>query len=178
MFGIINEADYYKKQRDFEAWLVEVKKMSAIIQDKWEVKELFKEYVEDFNTVTLPHEKYYNYAKWEMAQYKKREMKAARANKERSTFNDEAERKKEQALARKKKQEEEFKMIMATMDKSKVQAMRDQKHLESEMQMHFKTGNTEELERIRELMAPDEDEDTMKYKHKRGVAETAFLSRD
>ena len=36
---------------------------------KWEVKELFKEYIEDYNTATLPHEKYINHEKWEMEEW-------------------------------------------------------------------------------------------------------------
>jgi hypothetical protein len=33
------------------------------------MKEYFKEYIEDFNTATLPHEKYVNYEKWEMQEW-------------------------------------------------------------------------------------------------------------
>jgi hypothetical protein len=31
----------------------------------------FKEFCEDYNTATMPHEKFYNYEAWEMNEYRK-----------------------------------------------------------------------------------------------------------
>ena len=36
---------------------------------KWEAREYFKEYMEDYNTGTLKSHKYVNFAKWEMEDY-------------------------------------------------------------------------------------------------------------
>lgn len=35
-------------------------------------QEYFREYMEDFNTATLPHEKYVNLEKWEIAEYNRK----------------------------------------------------------------------------------------------------------
>lgn len=47
---------------------MEVKHASRDNLTKREEKELFAEYAEDFNTSTLPHEKYYDLDKWERSQ--------------------------------------------------------------------------------------------------------------
>ena len=44
--------------QEFEAWLREVKKIADFNGPKYELKNLFKEFAEDYNTVTLPHKKY------------------------------------------------------------------------------------------------------------------------
>ncbi len=50
-YGILRESDFFKKQQEFEAWMVEQKKiLDAGLLGKTEIKELFREYMEDFNT--------------------------------------------------------------------------------------------------------------------------------
>lgn len=75
-YGIIRESDLRtsnKVQRNFEIWLEEVKGVpQGTSVPKWEMTESFKEYAEDFNTVTLPHQKYYDYDKWEMEEYNRK----------------------------------------------------------------------------------------------------------
>ena len=34
----------------------------------------FKDFIEDYNTATMPHEKYYNYEVWEMNEYRKAQL--------------------------------------------------------------------------------------------------------
>lgn len=58
--GIIREADMASKFSEFQQWAVEVKKANVEALPKWEEKELFAEFMEDFNTGTLPHKKYYD----------------------------------------------------------------------------------------------------------------------
>jgi hypothetical protein len=41
-------------------WATEVQKVDIEILPKFEEKELFRTFMEDFNTGTLPHKKYYN----------------------------------------------------------------------------------------------------------------------
>ena len=35
--------------------------------------EYFKCFVEDYNTATMPHKKYYDYNKWEMKEYQRKQ---------------------------------------------------------------------------------------------------------
>lgn len=58
----------WNKESEFQAWLMEVKNLNpeAIPQSK--MKEHFVGFMEDYNTVTMPHEKFYNLNKWEERQ--------------------------------------------------------------------------------------------------------------
>lgn len=42
------------------------------MQPSFELATLFEDFAEDYNTVTLPHKKYYNIEGWEAKQAKKR----------------------------------------------------------------------------------------------------------
>jgi hypothetical protein len=37
----------------------------------------FKDFMEDYNTATMPHEKYYNYERWEMEEYRRKQQAAS-----------------------------------------------------------------------------------------------------
>ena len=39
-----------------------------------QVMTYFKDFIEDYNTATMPHEKYYNYEAWEMKEYRKAQL--------------------------------------------------------------------------------------------------------
>merc|ERR1740130_1127238 len=78
-YGLIKLADLPQKQRSFEIWMEEVKKLGGFNGPKWEVQNYFKEYAEDYNTATMPHIKYYDYDKWEMEEYNKTKAAAAAA---------------------------------------------------------------------------------------------------
>ncbi|KAJ3299101.1 hypothetical protein HDU79_000060 [Rhizoclosmatium sp. JEL0117] len=63
--GIISTTDYYAKDSEFRAWLIDVKHVSPEDRD---AKKYFDEFVEDYNMGILPHEKYYNMDKWDRQQ--------------------------------------------------------------------------------------------------------------
>merc|ERR1711871_1907643 len=74
-YGIIREQDFFAKQREFEAYMNEVKNQPGIMgQGRAEVMRAFKDFIEDYNTVTMPHEKFYNYEKWETMDYQRKKM--------------------------------------------------------------------------------------------------------
>nr|KAJ3419559.1 hypothetical protein HK105_006803 [Polyrhizophydium stewartii] len=58
--GIITPADIFTKDAEFRAWMMEIKNISTDSIDMRTTKELFAEYMEDYNTATLPHEKFYD----------------------------------------------------------------------------------------------------------------------
>lgn len=64
-YGIITEADMFTKDQEFRAWMVEERMLNPETVSQIKMKELFKIYMEDFNTATLPHEKYYALEKYE-----------------------------------------------------------------------------------------------------------------
>lgn len=78
--GIIREADMASKFSEFQQWAIDIKKANVEALPKWEEKEMFAEYMEDFNTGTLPHKKYYDldaYARQKALQAAKKGRSAA-----------------------------------------------------------------------------------------------------
>ncbi|KAI9067487.1 hypothetical protein FKP32DRAFT_1563576, partial [Trametes sanguinea] len=63
----------YNKEQEFRAWLVEERKINPETISKEQTKKEFAQFVEDYNTATLPHEKFYH-----MEEYERR-MAALRA---------------------------------------------------------------------------------------------------
>ncbi|KAI0642077.1 hypothetical protein C8Q79DRAFT_918107 [Trametes meyenii] len=63
----------YNKEQEFRAWLVEERKVNPETISKEQTKKEFARFVEDYNTATLPHEKFY-----QMEEYERR-MAALRA---------------------------------------------------------------------------------------------------
>jgi len=43
-------------------------------QGRAEVMKYFRDFMEDYNTATMPHEKFYHYEKWEIADYQRRKL--------------------------------------------------------------------------------------------------------
>ncbi|TMW66524.1 hypothetical protein Poli38472_004289 [Pythium oligandrum] len=161
--GILRESDFHTKAQSFQAWLRDIKKVTEFNGPKWEAMEYFKEYMEDYNTATMPHEKYYDIEKYEMGKYEKDQKKKARKHLEAagssrggSEVPDEDAVRRERQAQRAAKEQEEFRLIMQTMDKDKIEAMRRQEQLRAEMQMHYKAGNVEEARRLEQLLRAEE----------------------
>ncbi|RCH87252.1 hypothetical protein CU097_005254 [Rhizopus azygosporus] len=67
-YGIIYESDIFTKEPEFQAWLIEVKDADVETLSQSKRKEMFIEFMEDYNTATLPHKKFYSIEKWEKRQ--------------------------------------------------------------------------------------------------------------
>ena len=48
------------KYEEFNLWMVEVKQVDPESLAKWEERDAWLTFMEDFNTGTLPHRKYYD----------------------------------------------------------------------------------------------------------------------
>ncbi|KAK2463056.1 hypothetical protein APHAL10511_004711 [Amanita phalloides] len=64
-YGTISEADMFTKSQEFHTWLVEERKINPETISKDQSRKEFARFVEDYNTATLPHEKYYNMTAYE-----------------------------------------------------------------------------------------------------------------
>lgn len=64
-YGIINETDLFTKEQEFRSWLVEERKINPETTTKEQTRKEFARFVEDYNTATLPHEKFYNMQEYE-----------------------------------------------------------------------------------------------------------------
>ena len=162
--GFIRETDKYDKEAEFRAWLGEVKKRDMESLQKWEEKELFKEYAEDYNTATLPHEKFYNLEKWSREEAARRAREdpkgtaATAAAAERESFNDEEERKRE-IQAERERRDAEYKRetyLRMKSDSGDLENLREQERLKELRKNAYNMGDMETVARVNKILAPDE----------------------
>jgi hypothetical protein len=146
-YGIIKLSDMPIKQRSFEMWLEQVKKIPGFTGPKWELQNYFKEYAEDYNTATLPHIKYYDYDRWEMDEYKKEKTRMEISSSAASSK--EALYQREQRDLTRNKQKEGLDLVRSTMNKEKIEEMKRQKQLQSEMAHAFKTGDHQRYQQLK-----------------------------
>ena len=155
-----------EKQEEFLAWLSEVKGVNQEALRPWEMKEHFSSYVEDFNTATLPNEKYYNLRTW----YLKDEARKAREGAdaaaasssgmyERESFDDEGERRREMLREREKRASEITKVMAASMAKagsesSLVQDMRDQEAAKLALRATYQVGDVDKAREMSQKLDP------------------------
>jgi len=161
-FGIIRETDAAAKRSEFTLWALEVKKVDVETLQRTEEKELFKDYIEDYNTGTMPHRKYYNLELYErqkaakaaakgMAKAEKKEKSGALADEEALRKQREEER---QKLAQERLQQA-YEELQAHGDKAKD--MREQEMLRLQMQVAYKTGDAKKAQKLLERLMPDEE---------------------
>lgn len=123
--------------------------------------EYFEEYVVDYNTATLPHEKYHDYDKWEMEDYQKKnrdaEAKAAEsAAGGASAHLDEVKHREKMTEKAKQKKLEELKLVQTMMTAEKREEMKHQARLRHKMAVAHKTGDEETMKRLQKRLAPEE----------------------
>eukprot|EP00518_Triparma_eleuthera_P019555 CAMPEP_0197571548 /NCGR_PEP_ID=MMETSP1320-20131121/42012_1 /TAXON_ID=91990 /ORGANISM="Bolidomonas sp., Strain RCC2347" /LENGTH=263 /DNA_ID=CAMNT_0043134041 /DNA_START=209 /DNA_END=997 /DNA_ORIENTATION=+ len=151
--GVVRASDMSKYQRSFEAWLGEVKGIPCFTGPKYELAEYFKEFAEDFNTCTFPHEKYYDYDKWEADEWRKQASGPAGAS---SAVSDEARHNAEKRRIQAEKREQEMRETKERMAaKGSLTDLRQQDLLKATMAQAFKTGDTKAVERIKKRLEPD-----------------------
>eukprot|EP00914_Ancora_sagittata_P022406 GHVO01044586.1.p1 GENE.GHVO01044586.1~~GHVO01044586.1.p1 ORF type:complete len:120 (+),score=28.80 GHVO01044586.1:63-422(+) len=117
---------------------------------------MFKEYVEDFNTATFPHKKYYNLDQWEIRRAQKKASRGAAE--EFSFFDDESRRKAEIQKVRDHRQVQSVMKAYEDMkaDTDLAEAMKRQRMLKEQMDTLFRQGRSTEAEKIQRLLKPDE----------------------
>ena len=120
--------------------------------------------MEDYNTATMPHEKYYNFAEWEMKEYRRKQKKAAskHAGDVQESFNDEEQRRREIMEARAQAEKREFNELLGKMasNKTRQEDMKRQDRLKIELQQAYRQGDMTTVRRLEKILAPDEDSGT------------------
>ena len=156
----MRESDFFRKRREFEAWLGEVKGMPGFSGSKREQLELFREYAEDFNTCTLPSDKYYDLEAWETAEYA-RKLRGERAStKERTVFDDERELERERRAEAEKRDRaaEQAELRDRARDGDRMKDVREADLLRAEQQHAYKRGDQDAVRRIQrklDALAPE-----------------------
>ena len=157
-----NPHDAELKRSEFFSWCSEVKKVASMeALAKWEETELWKTFVEDFNTATLPSRKYYDLAAWQQEREKEEARKRRKGEGGEapvSAADDEAARR---AEARKRREDEAAERLkeaynaLKYSDAGKKEDMKRQELLRIELQVAARTGDTEKVARLQKLLAPD-----------------------
>ncbi|KAG2500043.1 hypothetical protein HYH03_002323 [Edaphochlamys debaryana] len=158
-YGIIREADGYAKRNEFILWALDVKKVDVENLGKFEERDLFKDYMEDYNTGTLPHRKYYDLEAYERAKAAKAAAKGAKAAAKggKKAVNDEEALRQEREEERRKLAAERMQDAYRQIKYSdKAQAMRDQEMLRAKMNLAYKTGDLAEAQRLHARLEPDD----------------------
>ncbi|CAH1444523.1 unnamed protein product [Lactuca virosa] len=156
-YGIIRETDMWNKRPEFTAWLAEVKQANLESLPTWEEKQMFKQFMEDHNTATFPHKKYYSLDAYHRRKIEKAIKKGStKATKsERVVFDDEEQRRLELQREREKQKEAEVEALKRSMQSGMAQAMKEQAILREEMNYLFKIGNVEAASAIQRRLDPD-----------------------
>ncbi|GMH14333.1 hypothetical protein Nepgr_016174 [Nepenthes gracilis] len=155
-YGIIREIDMWNKRPEFTAWLAEVKQVNLESLPNWEEKKMFKEFMEDYNTATLPSKKYYDldvYHRRKMEKELKKGFKVVKT--ERTVFNDEEQRRQELLQEREKQKQHQVEALKYAMQSGMAQAMKEQALLREEMAYQYKLGNFEAAAAIQRKLDPD-----------------------
>ena len=149
-FGIIRESDLHEKQEEFLAWLSEVKGVPQASCGRRELQEHFGGFVEDYNTATMPSEKYYDMRKWYYQEQARLQREGNHAGIDagdnevvRTTFDDEAERKAELQSERAKREHALTALIAKSMHDSSslVADMREQEAKRLKAQDAYRLGD-------------------------------------
>lgn len=142
-YGILKRDDFSRMQRALEVWLDEVKSISASVLSRRDLQTYFEEFREDFNTATLPHKKYYNFDAWEQAEWDKKKSESTPKQKSNDELAHKALRRQEEANVK--------------LDTETIADMKHQAALRTQMQVAFRTGDTETYERLRRRLNADRD---------------------
>eukprot|EP00897_Mesotaenium_endlicherianum_P002093 jgi/Mesen1/1911/ME000143S00961 len=127
----------------------------------WEEKQMFQEYMEDYNTATFPNKKYYSLDLYQRDQMMKAAAKGAKQAKsakptEMVEFNDEDIRREEIRTIRAQQKEAEVQALKRAMQSGMAEAMRNQAQLREEMQYQYRLGNFEAAAVIQKRLEPDQ----------------------
>jgi hypothetical protein len=155
-FGIIKATDLNRMQRSFQVWLAEVKGIPTLTGSRQEQLRYFADFCEDYNTATLPHKKFYDYDKWETEEYAKQRAIEANIDGGSAILADEARHKRVQQERDCARQEQERRALFGSMSREKVEEMKHQAQLRSQMQNAFRTGDKKTYERLKDRLAQDE----------------------
>lgn len=163
------QRSFFDKQVEFRAWLAEVKGISPDTpMPKSDQLEHFKDYVEAYNTASLPHDKFYDMDAWD------KRVAAGEADEGRKgdvgrfidaeddgagAFNMVAEaaaRRAQAAAAAAAAQQATTAALLAGIDRQRLAGLARQQELQAALQHAHKTGDQREVARLTRLLKPED----------------------
>lgn len=177
-YGVIHaERDADNKRTEFSVWATEIKEVNVENLSRWEWKELFKEYVEDYNTATLAHVKYYDleaHARREKEEKQTRRERRARRRARGEQVSDDSDeepnptaafggRADEDALRLQRRADEEARrrnevdrLRFEMRYTGKAEDMKNQEELRRAMDLAYRTGDLAKARDIAKRLEADE----------------------
>ena len=164
--GIIKDGDFYDKQEEFPAWLTEVKGVQQEACGQREMKEHFSTFCEDYNTSTLPGDKYYNLRAWyvkdqarrasEQQQQQQRRGDDDEGGFERTSFDDEGERQRDLQRQRTARADATARVMASAMRSGEglVADMKEQEASKQAMRAAYQTGHVDKARDMAEKLDP------------------------
>jgi Na+-translocating ferredoxin:NAD+ oxidoreductase RnfC subunit len=136
--------------------------------------EHFRSFTEDYNTATMPHNKFYHYEQWEIQEYQRKlaqdrqqQQQEDEDNYKDYRFNDEEELRRSKKTTKDREEMNKFQLIHSVMkqNKSLREDMKRQSELQLELTQAHKRGDVEKVKKLEKLLAPDEPSDQPAVKH-------------
>lgn len=131
-----------------------------------QIADHFRTFIEDYNTATMPHIKYYNYEQWEIADYQQQQDDMRRKRQQAyeagdggsQVFDDEEVRRLERKREKAEQEQREFQRLrqQMSMDAEKRSHMKKQSELRLELQQAHRRGDAATVKRLERLLAPEE----------------------
>jgi len=159
-YGLLREVDASTKRDEFMLWAMDVRKINVETMPRPEEKEVFKDYMEDYNTGTLPHRKYYNLELYERERMAKQMAKGMKAGDKqlKPVVDDEKAMLQQRDEANRKAAEERLKLRYAELKGTgKAELMREQELLRLEMQNAYKIGDKRRAQQISNRLMTDDE---------------------
>jgi len=158
--GILRAGDLEARRPEFTAWAAEVKGVDVDAlpgrRGGGVERELFAEFAEDFNTGTLPDDKYYDLGAWAA---KGGGKKAGGGGGNATAQTDEAAAAAARVAEREAAQAARVRdayLALKFSDAGKVEAMKAQALMRTEAALAFKTGDSAKAARLMEKLKPEE----------------------
>jgi len=151
-------------QPSFEAWCREVKRVEASLGQHAEVRELFAQYAEDFNTCTLPADRYYDVERDDL-RLRAAQLAAAAgaggagggAGGGGATLAElDRARRREQEEAAHRREAERLALIRASLNPERRAGLERQNELQQRAIYAHKTGDSREVARILKKLEPED----------------------
>lgn len=151
-YGFLDPADRTMKTPEYNAWLVEVKKVAWENLTAFEDKQCWQEYVDAYNMATMPSKRFYDLNNCQGRAVGRLEARADVAGSSILAV-DEAERRE---LARRVRQHERDTEIQKVLEEMKdnqllAQAIQQEREFRTKLSLMFKTGETEQARQLHQL---------------------------
>ncbi|GAX75385.1 hypothetical protein CEUSTIGMA_g2829.t1 [Chlamydomonas eustigma] len=156
-YGVIRETDAAAKSSEFILWALEVKKVDLETLPKNDERELFRDYIEEYNTASFPHRKYYNLESYEKYKAAKRAAKGIKESDKKSAVDDEQALRQARAEEAAKLRDQRLKEAYQELKHSdKAKDMKEQELLRLQMQTAYRVGDKALAQKIMERLLPDD----------------------